>query len=193
MKYGADLTDQRCARCHQPVTLPMEYRDGFWFHAKCFSDGARQLSNATRLAKALEQRLLPDRRARPTTFSGALRWHGRRQGFRRAGEGRHTYVDCLARRIVVLALLVYGCSLLDALLTLWHLQAGGREANPVLALALTNGTPLFLQLKIGLTGVGVCCLAAHQQFPLAQRGLHGLTLGYGVLLVYHLVLCLRLV
>jgi len=43
MKYGDDLTDKRCARCHQPITLPMEYRDGFWFHAKCFSDGARQL------------------------------------------------------------------------------------------------------------------------------------------------------
>ena len=140
----------------------------------------------------LNQRLLPDRRARPTMFFSVLRWHGRRQGFRRAGEGRHTYVDCLARRIVVLALLVYMCSLLDALLTLRHLQDGGREANPVLAMALTDGTSLFLQLKIGLTGVGVWWLAAHQQFPLAQRGLQGLTLGYGVLLVYHLVLCLRL-
>ena len=54
MKYGDDLTDQRCARCHQPFTLPMVYRDGFWFHAQCFNDGARQLRHATRLAKALE-------------------------------------------------------------------------------------------------------------------------------------------
>ena len=59
MKHGEDLTDKRCARCHQPVTVPMVYRDGFWFHAKCFSDGARQLSNATRLAKALEEPSLP--------------------------------------------------------------------------------------------------------------------------------------
>jgi hypothetical protein len=44
-----------------------------------------------------------------------------------------------------------------------------------------------------LTGVGVWVLAAHQQFPLAQRGLHGVALGYGVVLLYHLVLCLRLV
>jgi hypothetical protein len=29
--------------------------------------------------------------------------------------------------------------------------------------------------------------------PLAQRGLHGLTLGYGVVLIYHFVLSLRLV
>ena len=93
----------------------------------------------------------------------------------------------------MLALLVFVCSLLDALLTLRHLQQGGQEANPLLAMALTSGTTWFLQLKIGLTGVGVWLLAAHQQFPLAQRGLQGLTLGYGVVLVYHLVLCLRLV
>jgi hypothetical protein len=53
MKYGDDLTDQRCARCHQPCTLPMVYRDGLWFHDKCFNDGARQLRNAMRLVKAL--------------------------------------------------------------------------------------------------------------------------------------------
>jgi len=92
----------------------------------------------------------------------------------------------------VLALLVFVGSLLDALLTLRHLQHGGQEANPWLALALTHGTPRFLQLKISMTGGGVWLLAAHQQFPLAQRGLHGLALSYGVVLVYHLVLCLRL-
>jgi len=139
------------------------------------------------------QRCLPDRRTRPTTFLSTLRWHGRRKGFRRAGEGRNTYVDRLAWRVVVRALLLYGCSILDAILTLLHLENGGQEMNPLLAMALTAGTPLFLQLKIGLTGVGVCCLAAHQQFPLAQRGLHGLTIGYGLLLAYHLVLFLHLV
>ena len=141
----------------------------------------------------LDRRRLPERRAHPTTFFRALRWRGRRQGFRRAGEGHHAYVDCLARRNVVLAILVFVGSLLDALLTLRHLQHGGQEANPWLALALAHGTPRFLQLKIGLTGGGVWLLAAHQQFPLAQRGLHGLALGYGVVLIYHLVLCLRLV
>src|SRR5712691_84918 len=122
----------------------------------------------------LDRRQLPDRRARPTTFRSALQWHGRRIGFRRAGEGHQAYVDGIARRIVVLALLIF----MGSLLTLHHLQLGGQEVNPWLALALTHGTPRFLQLKIGLTGVGVWLLAAHRQFPLAQRALHGLTLGY---------------
>ena len=110
----------------------------------------------------LDRRRLPERRTHPTTFFRALHWRGRRQGFRRVGEGRHAYVDSLAWRIVVLALLVFVGSLLDALLTLRHLQHGGQEANPWLALALTDGTPRFLQLKIGLTGAGVGWLAVHQ-------------------------------
>ena len=103
------------------------------------------------------------------------------------------YVDRLARRIVVLALLVFVGSLLDAFLTLRHLHQGGQEAHPVLTMVLASGTPPLLQLTIGPTGVGGWWLAAHQQLPLAQRGLHGLTLGYGAVLVYHLVLCWRLV
>jgi hypothetical protein len=122
-----------------------------------------------RQGQFLERRSLADRRTRPTTFVSAIRWHGRRKGFRRAGEGRYAYVDCLAQRIVGLAVLICVGSLLDALLT------------------------LFVVLKLSITCVAAWFLAAHQQFPLAYRGLHGLALGYGVLLTYHLTLVLRLV
>ena len=70
---------------------------------------------------SLDRRWLLDRRHRPTTLWSALRWQGRRTGFRRAGEGHQAYVDGLARPTVVLALCVVGGSLLDALLTLLHL------------------------------------------------------------------------
>ena len=92
------------------------------------------------------------------------------------------------RRTLVLALCVCIASLLDALLTLDHLARGGEEANPVLALALTHSTTRFLQLKIGLTGAGIWILVAHHQCPLAVRGLYGIALVYGTLLVYHLLL-----
>jgi len=130
---------------------------------------------------------------RPTTLVNALRWKGRRKGLRRAGEGHHAYVDCLARRIVGLTVLVCVSSFLDALLTLFHLENGGYEANPLMHVALAHGTTLFVVLKLSITCVAAWFLAAHQQFPLAYCGLHGLALGYGVLLAYHLVLILRLV
>jgi hypothetical protein len=79
-------------------------------------------------------------------------------------------------------------SLLDAYVTLVHIQHGGSEANPLMALALAHGPTVFVGIKMGLTGAGAWFLAAHQYFPLASTGLYGLVLGYGMLLVYHLVL-----
>ena len=137
---------------------------------------------------SLERRPLADRRACPTTFVHAFRWKGQRKSFRRAGEGHQASVDGLGRRTMVLAFFVFVASLLDALLTLGHLARGGEEANPILALALSHSTALFLQLKIGLTGACVWILAAHQHLPLAARGLYGIALGYATLLVYHLLL-----
>ncbi len=131
---------------------------------------------------SLDRRRLPDRRARPTTLWSALRWRGRRQGFRRAGEGHQAYVDCLAGRVVGLVILVYVCSLLDAFLTLLYVENGGSEANPLMHLALAHGPTVFVALKLSLTGVAVWWLAVHQHFPLAARGLRGLALGYGVVL-----------
>ena len=101
--------------------------------------------------------------------------------------------DGRTRRTRGLALVVCVGSLLDALGTLHHVHQGGEEANPVLALALTGGLWFFLPLKLGLTGVGVCVLVAQRQVPLAQRGLQGLVLSYGGVLLMHLVLVLRLV
>jgi hypothetical protein len=97
-------------------------------------------------------------------------------------------VDGLAWRVVGLAVLVNLCSSLDALLTLLYLQGGGGEANPLLHLTLLHSSTLFLACKISLTGVGIWALAAHQQWPLATRGLSGLALLYGLVLVYHLLL-----
>jgi len=101
-------------------------------------------------------------------------------------------VDGLARRTVALTLLVVVGSVLDAVLTLLHLEDGGSEANPLMHVALTHGPTAFVVLKLSLTGGAAWWLAAHQQFPLAAQGLHGLALGYGVVLVYHLILALRL-
>ena len=106
--------------------------------------------------QSLERRLV-DRRARPTTLWSALRWQGRRTGFRRAGEGHHAYGDCLARRTVVLAFLVFGGSLLDALGTLGHLAHGGAEATPWLALVLTSSPPCFSRSRSASLGRASAC------------------------------------
>lgn len=138
-----------------------------------------------------EQRRTSDRRARPTSlWSATFRLRGRRVGFRRSAEGYRAYIDQPSSRVVLLVLFVMLASICDALLTLIHLENGGSEANPMMALILHQGTEPFLQVKLGLTGAGAWLLAAHERFPLAFHSLHCMAVVYGLLLMFHGMLLL---
>jgi hypothetical protein len=137
-----------------------------------------------------DRRRQGDRRAHPTTFLSALRSHGRRRGFRRVGEAYRAYVDIPTRRATVLLFFVVVGSVLDALFTLLFLANGGDEANPVMALMLTQGHTPFVGLKMAVTGFGAWFLAAHRYFPLAYVGLHALAVAYAALLLLHVILLL---
>ena len=137
-----------------------------------------------------ERRWQLDRRVHPTTFWSALRVHGRRREFRRAGEAAYAYADRPSRGAVVLLFFVLGASALDALCTLLFLQRGGQEANPFMALVLSYGQAPFVGLKMALTGIGAWLLVAHHYFPMAYRGLLGLAGGYIGLLLLHAVILL---
>jgi hypothetical protein len=137
-----------------------------------------------------ERRRLPDRRAHSTTFWGALRFRGRRQGFRRAGEERRAYVDRPSPRVTWLLFAVVIASILDVCCTLLFLGNGGGEANPVMAALLSHGHAPFVGVKTAATNLGAWFLAAHQHFPVAYVGLHALAIVYAVLLLIHLALLL---
>ncbi len=137
------------------------------------------------------RRQLLDRRWQATTLSSTVRLCGRRQSFRREGEGVDTYVDRLTPRISGLAIFVLVSSILDAYLTILHLQRGGNEANPLMALVLTYGYAPFIAVKMLTTGCGAWLLAVHQQFAIAWTALHGLAGVYMLLLIYHFVLIMR--
>jgi hypothetical protein len=131
-----------------------------------------------------------DRRARPTTLWSALRYDGKRRGFRRGGEGCCAYVDIPPHRATTLLFLIVVGSMLDAFLTLLFLGGGGDEANPLMAFVLTQGHTPFVGLKLAVTGLGAWFLAAHRYFPLAYIGLHALAATYGMLLLLHVTLLL---
>jgi hypothetical protein len=134
-----------------------------------------------------ERRQDPDRRREPTSLLRSLRFCGRRVSGRRKAEGG-IYVDRLSPRVVTLVLFVVCCSALDALLTLMHIQQGGHEANPVMEMAMNQGTTSFIAAKMALTSLGTVLLAIHQNFWLGMRGLYALALIYAGLLVYHLII-----
>jgi uncharacterized protein DUF5658 len=131
------------------------------------------------------QRQPGDRRQRPTPWWSAMRLHGRRRGFRRAGEGCQGFIDCPSSYVAMLVLWVTVCSAVDALLTLLYIANGGGEANPVMALAITYGHGTFVGLKMSVTGLGSWTLSVLQQFPLAYLVLHILTAIYLVIMGMH--------
>ncbi len=139
---------------------------------------------------ARDRRAGNDRRARPTPFTAIFRWQGRRHTFRRQGEGANQHVDRPSRRTSALVVCIVTLSLLDAFFTLLHLEQGGKEINPLMALFLGLGVPMFLIAKTTLTDLGVIFLAIHENFRLGQRALNVAAVVYSILLSYHGVLIL---
>ncbi|MBI4584204.1 MAG: hypothetical protein HY717_09315 [Planctomycetes bacterium] len=136
-----------------------------------------------------ERRKQLDRRSRPTSlydcfFSPRLR----RRGFRRRGEGVNRYVDHLRLPIVLWVAALLALSMVDAALTLAHVQLGGKELVPTMRWALDQGMDTFISAKLLLTAVGAVYLAAHQNFPMARLAYRTLMGAYLGLMVYHLSL-----
>jgi Domain of unknown function (DUF5658) len=112
-------------------------------------------------------------------------WHERQEAYQLSYGAVHTCLNGLSPRIVLLVIFVLTGSALDALFTLLHIQQGGSEANPIMALLLEQGNSTFVGLKMSLTSFGALVLAGCQHIWLGIQGLHLLSLVYGGLLVYH--------
>ena len=134
----------------------------------------------------LNQRVIQDRRSHPTSFISTLKFGGRGKGFRRKGEGRNRYVDCLSLRTIVLALIISTLSIIDGIFTLLHLENGASELSPLMEQIIQSGfqsTFIIKSLGIGLIG---CFFAIHQNFKISFYGMHVLAAIHIVLLAYHL-------
>ncbi len=79
------------------------------------------------------------------------------------------------------------CSI-DALLTLIHLEYGGRELVPTMDWMLSISQEAFLGVKLLLTGLGAWFLAAHENFSLGRWSMRFVFFVYFFLMIYHLYL-----
>jgi hypothetical protein len=100
-----------------------------------------------------------DRRA--VTFKTFLRggFLPRRRGGRRATD-RELPVDFHEPYLLVIAIVMLGLSVADALLTVKLMTDGAEETNPLLAFVLNEHPRLFAVVKLALTGGGVVLLVA---------------------------------
>ncbi len=113
-----------------------------------------------------------DRRSRPTPLlSRHSLWGGRRTSCRRLDDPPNYYVDRLGAGTWLLLLTIFLFQVLDAYLTLAHLQRGGSELNPLMDELIGRSEPMFLVVKLGVSAIGLWFLGAHKQFPLVRPGL----------------------
>jgi hypothetical protein len=65
MQDGSATHETHCARCGKTLTTSIIFRDGLFWHASCWHEGARLLANAERLARALSPTLCMHEQMRP--------------------------------------------------------------------------------------------------------------------------------
>ena len=96
--------------------------------------------------------------------------------------------DIAGRSWLYLLLFIWTASLMDFFLTLFQVQHGINELNPILAPFFHNH--LYFQaflVKMGLTSLGVYVLSVCHRHPKAKAASYFLSLVYLMLLVYHVL------
>jgi hypothetical protein len=136
-----------------------------------------------------ERRAGMDRREEATVPWSRYWLLGRRRHGRRWGERENIYVDRYSGWDWFLVAGVLTLSLLDMVFTLIHLQAGGTEANPVMAWALEwGGHGGFKAVKIATTVIGLLVLLVHVRFKRVRTLLAFAFLVYGAVFLFHIYL-----
>ena len=138
---------------------------------------------------AVDRRSGRDRRSRPTSPWGSLFGLKRRRRGRRQGEEQNSFVDVYRKRDASLLVAILVLNLLDALMTLIHIQRGGREANPLMERLLEDGDfGSFLFQKSASVGSLLLVLVIHKNFVIARRAMWAILAGYLALFAYHISL-----
>lgn len=114
---------------------------------------------------------LADRRTKqPSPFHlHALR--GRRRHFRRESDrlNPHLSLDWHAPRLLALTIAIMLLCLADAHNTLQLMQHGAQEVNLLMDYLIRRDIDSFVQIKLGLTALGLIVLVAYHNVPLFER------------------------
>jgi hypothetical protein len=111
-----------------------------------------------------ENRLLKDRRSKPTRFISRYTLNGRRRNARRLDEANNYYVDKFESRYLIMVGLVMIFCIMDYGLSFKLFQKGGREMNVLMSSLITNNRVLLLLVKLGLTLICLLFILFHKNF-----------------------------
>jgi len=134
---------------------------------------------------AEDRRRLSDRREWPTRALRLPFTPRCRSGFRRQGTELNQFVDQMRPRVFLWGITIVVFCVIDAVLTLIHIERGGEELVPTMKWALDASHEAFVWIKLTLTGVGVAYLAVHQNFFVGKFCIRFVFFVYFFLMVYH--------
>ena len=114
-----------------------------------------------------------DRRKRVLPPLRYLFFQGRRRQIRRHSD-RHRLLllDHYSSTLFATIVLILAFSLTDAFLTLWLIDSGASELNPVMNYFLTHGPVVFVGAKYLLTCISVVILVAFSHVFLHRVGIY---------------------
>ena len=108
------------------------------------------------MAGFVDRRSGRDRRAKRF---GNIRWllkTGRRRRIRRESDRRRVHgLDAYPTELFALIIVILGLSVMDGILTLWLIDRGAIELNPVMAYYLKQGPDVFMATKYLVTAAAV--------------------------------------
>jgi len=135
-----------------------------------------------------ERRTSADRRERGTRpWGNPFGWKRRKTG-RRTGEEKNSFVDLYHTRDTVMLVSILVLNLLDAFLTLIHIERGGAESNPLMERLLDISNETFLFHKAAVVGSLLIVLVVHKNFTIARRAMWLILAVYSLLFLYHISL-----
>jgi hypothetical protein len=139
--------------------------------------------------RALDKRILKDRRKRPTPALSRFTVRGQRASFRRKEEQvRGGYVDRYGSGLLFLIVLVVGLNVVDALLTMMILEDGGWEINPVVRSVIQLYGDRFWIWKFAIVSVPSILLCLHSKFRLAIPVILGISVIYMATILFQILL-----
>lgn len=130
----------------------------------------------------------PDRRTRPTPRISRYSFLGGRRHVVAGEEREGSYVDVYGLPLFATIAWVSLMNVADSFFTLYHLQAGGIELNPIAQGLLNLGRVDFVLWKSVMISLALLVLCVHKNFGLARWGLVAATATYTALFGWHIFL-----
>jgi hypothetical protein len=135
------------------------------------------------------QRQGVDRRQRCLPPLRYLLYKGRRREIRRR-EDHHRFLllDRYSSTLFAIIVLILAFSLADAFLTLWLVDRGATELNPLMAFFLNHGPAVFIGVKYLLTSISLVILVIFSQVFLRRFGIYIRSIIASILMLFSSVI-----